>query len=656
MSKKILSFLVAILFVSITYAQVNDPILFKVDGEPVLLSEFKYIYEKNNRDKADYSEATLTEYLDLYKKFKLKVRKARDMKLDTVPVLKSELAGYRKQLAKSYLVDNEVSEKLVKEVYERQHKDRKIAHIFFSIDKYAPAIRIDAVRKKANDTYNELIAGGDFSAICKKVSEDKSSANNEGDLGFFAIPMPDGFYDMETVMCELKPGEISKPVRSRLGFHIIKLVEDRTARGEIEIAQILVRKKLKNQTLLNAKNIIDSVYSKLESGIAFEALAKQYSQDKKTAKKGGNMGFFGIGKFDQRFEDAAFNLKNDGDYSKIVETKIGYHIIKRVSKQDNSNYNIVKKRIKGQIAKDSRFEMAKKTLIERIKKDAGFILNQELLDKFIAGIESDFYTYAWKSIEKDNSVLISFGEDVSYSIKTFSDYCRSNARIRVKFSKKMPIGEAVNSLLESFIDDKAIVYEEKSLEAKYPDFKSLMREYEEGILLFEATKLNVWDKASNDTLGLQSYFESNRNNYYWDERANVEEFLIASTDKKVLKKIRKCAKKRKRSSKKILKKFNKKEEVVELREDVLSYNSKDMAGLEWKLGAMSEMKVDESNKRSSFKRLINFEKKRLKTLKEARGYVIADYQDDLELKWVNKLRAEYPIELNKEVFNALIRK
>lgn len=92
----------------------DDPVLFSVKGNPVHVSEFQHIYTKTNQQNADFSEASLKEYLDLYIKFKLKVQKARDMQPDTVPAFQSELDGYRRQLAASYLVDKEVTDKLVR--------------------------------------------------------------------------------------------------------------------------------------------------------------------------------------------------------------------------------------------------------------------------------------------------------------------------------------------------------------------------------------------------------------------------------------------------------------------------------------------------------------------------------------------------------------
>ncbi|HHH53867.1 MAG TPA: peptidyl-prolyl cis-trans isomerase, partial [Bacteroidetes bacterium] len=277
----------------------NDETLFTVGGEKVPVSEFLYIYQKNLGDKADFSEKSLKEYLDLYIKFKLKVKKAKDMKLDQSPAFKNEMKGYREQLAKSYLVDKEVSEKLIKEAYDRMQKDLSVSHILIST---GPANRDEAKAKdKINKIYNELKNGASFSDLAKKYSNDKYSKNDGGNLGWVTAMLPNGFYEFENQIYSLKKGEFSQPFRSKFGYHIVKLNDERPARGEIEASHILVRDKIKGKPVPDAKNKIDSIYNKLKAGENFVQLARKYSQDDKTAAKGGYLGFFGINKYDQTF-------------------------------------------------------------------------------------------------------------------------------------------------------------------------------------------------------------------------------------------------------------------------------------------------------------------------------------------------------------------
>jgi len=301
----------------LSYGQDADPILFTVGDDEVRVSEFQYIYEKNNADKADYSKASIDEYLNLYEIFKLKVHKARENGLDTIKTLQKELEGYRKQLANSYLKDKEISSRLVEEVYKRSQKDIEVSHIFIAAEPKASSEKILNAENMINDIHGKLKrnGGSGFKGMAKTLSEDKVSSKKDGYLGYYTAPLPDGFYQFENAMYATPKGQISAPFRSKMGYHLIKVTDIREARGEMEIAHILVRKSEKGTLRVNATEKSDSVYKLLKAGKSFEALAKDFSDDKKTNTKGGYLGFFGVNQYEKAFEDAAFALKNDGDYS-----------------------------------------------------------------------------------------------------------------------------------------------------------------------------------------------------------------------------------------------------------------------------------------------------------------------------------------------------
>ena len=318
-------------FSVLSLAQDTDPVLFTVDGLPVHVSEFKYIYSKTNGDKADFSKKSLEEYLDLYVRFKMKVKKARDMKLDTIPSLQQELAGYRRQLANSYLVDKEVTEKLVREAYARSKKDIDISHILFLIKPDAPAADTLAMYQKAMAAKKRLDAGESFSKVAREVSQDKTAKTNGGRIGFLTALLPSGFYQMENAMYNTPTGKVSLPVRTPVGYHLIKKEGERPARGEIEVAHILIRNDKHPNN--GAKAIIDSLYQELQNNGDFTDLAKRHSEDGRTAKRGGYLGIFGINKYERKFEDAAFALSKDNEISKPFASSIGWHIIKWMSKK-----------------------------------------------------------------------------------------------------------------------------------------------------------------------------------------------------------------------------------------------------------------------------------------------------------------------------------
>lgn len=650
--KLLFAILFAIVSISSTYCQGEDEVLFTVEGSPVLVSEFNYIYTKNNGDKADYSRASVEEYLDLYKKFKLKVQKARDMKLDTIPALISELAGYRKQLADSYLTDKEVTETLIKEVYDRQNYDVKVRHIVARYPNRATEDQIKEAKEKIDAVYAEIKSGKSFVDMAKIHSDDVNTKNNGGELSYLTAMLPDGYYEFENAMYSLKEGEISEPVQSNIGFHLVQVIDKRPARGEMHVAQILIRKKEKGQVVSDAKQRIDSVFTKLQRGASFEEMVALHSEDSNTKSKGGDLGVFSISTYEKSFEDAAYALKRDGEISEPVETSIGWHILKRIEKPEKPDYDKVRRRLQAEIKKDGRYQIAKNQMIEDIKKEANLIENLDLLNSFIDSLDESFYSYKWRFDSGLRGTLFTLGGQ-EYSLVAFANDLKQNTRTRLRISKDTPIKESVMDLYNEYINNEALKYEEENLENKYPEFAALMREYREGILLFEATKINVWDKASQDTSGLRKFYEANKSNYMWKERADLETYYIKTKDEKLVGKISKYLKKH--SYEEVMQKFNTIEEPITFEEGTYERGDLEIAGIAFKEGGISDERFDEKRQAFKIRHIVHIEPAKPKTLKDAKGYIIADYQDSLDKSWVKSLQEEYSVTVNEEVLEKLIK-
>jgi len=634
-------------------AQSADPVLFTVDNKPVHVSEFDYIYKKNNGKNANYSDQSLREYMDLYIKFKLKVAKAKSLQLDTIKALQTELAGYRKQLSNAYLVDKEVTNFLVDQAFERKQKDIKVSHILITVDPQASRDTEAQILEKVYHIKEKLNNGAPFEDMAATLSDDKASAERKGLLGWLTAILPSGFYEFENAIYNTKVGEISQPVKSRLGYHIIRVDEIREARGEMEVAHILVRKAKDGKEVVNAKEMIDSLHQRLIKGDSFTKVAKEFSDDKNTANKGGFLGYFGIGLYDPRFEEAAFALQNDDDFSGPVESPIGWHIIKRIGKKDYTNETKMKSAIKNQISKNDRFDIARSNKIQDILKEANFTEDKKVLSHFIDSLSTGFYSYKWQVPSLPAKNLFSLENFASYSINDFGAYCKKNTRRRAQFSKNTPLREAATTMYKEYIDEKALQYEESNLEQKYPEFKALMREYAEGILLFEVTKENVWDKAQSDTVGLKKFYNENKENYSWEERARISMYKVKSSDKDFLQKISKMIEKS--GADFTINTTNKdSKEVIEREVRTLEKSSELIKDMKWKLG---EVKIDinQVSNESQILRIEELMKPAQKSLKEARGYIIADYQDQLEQIWVQSLSEEFVVNVKEKVLKSLIK-
>jgi peptidyl-prolyl cis-trans isomerase SurA len=374
-----------------------------------------------------------------------------------------------------------------------------------------------------------------------------------------------------------------------------------------------------------------------------------------TAPKGGYIGFFGINRYQKNFEEAAFALKNDGEYTAPVETTIGWHIVKRISARPVAAFETMKRGLSDRVKRDGRSEVAKQSIISRIQREGKF---QEFAAPLTAWgqlqLDSVFHTFKWKpDPAKPQTPLFAFGPQ-NYTLAEFEEYCSRASRDRMR-GKGYPVDETIARLYKAWKDETTLRYEESQLDQKYPEFKSLMREYEGGMLLFEAAKVEVWDRANTDSVGLEQFFNANlKTKYLWDERAKVFIYTLKSDDPKLLKKVLDLA--AKKPTAEVLKKINKKGEVLTVLER--SYEkgkNKDLDGL-WRAGAISAAKTDAGTKTASFTKVESIEPPKPKALSEARGYAVAEYQDFLEKRWIEQLRQEYPVTINREVFERLIKK
>lgn len=647
------AFLVVIVlsvFSSLSAQTQNDPVLFTVEGKDVPVSEFEYIYQKNNRDDANYSRSSIDEYLDLYVKFKLKVQRARELQLDTIQSLQDELGGYRNQLAKSYLNDKEVKSRLVQELYQRMQSDVHLAHILIKVSNNAKGEELSKAQAKIDNAYDRLKAGESFEKVAKEISEDSNTKDQGGDLGYLTAKFPNGFYAFETAAYSLKPGEFSKPVRTALGLHILKLHDKRPARGEVDASHILARVGEDGSESKKAEQKINQIYKNLEGGADFEELARSMSEDSESAPKGGYIGSFGINTYEQIFEDAVFNLPEDQEYSKPIRTSLGWHIVKRVKKKDIPPFEAVERKLEGQITRDERINIARESMVGTIMKESGFRADSAVLENILEKLDQSFYTYQWTAPELREATLITFDDGTTATNTEFMRWLRINARSRLRLDKEAGLDKALYAMFDDFTETQCLAYEERNLERKYPEFKALMREYEEGILLFEVTKMAVWDKAAQDTAGLNKYFQAHRDKYMWPERLLITEYTLDSNAIDKMPKILKWEKKMDPSS--LAQKVNKKEEILSFQ--TRKIDQKDVGDLPWTAGYISEpMKTPAGT--LQFTKVEKIIQPEHKNLNEARGYIIADYQDQLEKEWIADLKSRYEVKINEPVVEKLIK-
>jgi len=635
-------------------AQKDGDVLFTVADKPVTVGEFKYIYGKTNGDKISYDAESVNEYLDLYERFKLKVARARAMGLDTVKALQNELEGYRRQLADNYLVDNQVTNRLVEDLYRRRQTDIEFSHILWKFKGNPTSADTLAL-------YNEVLAAKknitakNFAAEATRLSEDQYSAKKGGRIGFFNAPFPKGMHKLEAALYESPEGKVVGPVRTALGYHLAIKTATRPARGEMEVGHILIRRPEGTTGQMPEPAQLQSARKMLANGKDFAEVAKLVSEDGKTKGNAGYLGFFGINKYDPAFENAAFALTEDGQVSDIVETKAGWHLIRRISRRGVQPLSDARPLLEKKVKADARFEDAKKQMLRDIRTKANVKEDKAVYGRYVATlVDSTFFDFRWKpDADVDKSPILTFNGDYKVGLPQFQEYLRKNSRKRVSMGRNGNVHTVARNMYNDWVDEQVMTYAESRLEDDFPEFAALMREYREGILLFEATKIEVWDKAGEDTTGLKAYFADNRDDYQWEERARVTAYTLNAKAGIDVNEVLAFAKAN--GMDKTLDKFGRDNLTATSNEYEFSRLKDAGEGLEAKAGSTTKVINDMRVGQFTFSKVEELLPARTKELKEARGYVIADYQDQLEREWVKMLRKQFPVKVNKKVLAKLIK-
>ncbi len=638
---------IALLLVNTAISQSNkDASLMTIAGKKVTVGEFEQVYHKNNNKDAANDTKSLNDYVDLFVNFKLKVKEAEELGLDTAKAFKEELGGYRKQLAQPYLTDKDVNDKLLTETYNRLKEDVHASHILVKVGE-------NALPKDTLESYNKImkirariLKGEDFNKVAseKGISDDPSAKDNGGDLGYFtALQM---VYPFENAAYTTKVGQVSMPVRTRFGYHIIKVSDRRPAQGEVLVSHIMVKTtpNMSKDDSLNFFKKITQILDTIKSGKAkFEDMAQKYSDDKASGKKGGELPWFGTYKMPPEFEKAAFALKNKGDISEIVKTKYGYHIILLKDRRGLASFDDMKNELKGKVTKDSRSQVGRESLIAKIKAEYKFKENAKMRDEFYKVMDTTLFNGKWEVAKAKTLTKTMFTlNDKNYSQTDFANYIALHQSKRAKSDYEM----VVNQLYKQFVDETVVAYEEGRLDVKYPEFKALMQEYRDGILLFELTDQKVWSKAVKDSVGSKEFYDKNKSNYMYEERADAT--VYSCTDEKVAKQVRDLMKKKK-SEREITDIVNKDSQLnLQTESKVFTKGENEFVDKNWNPGTSADIKSEKDKKT-----IIVVTNKLMapspKSYSDAKGMVTADYQTYLEKDWIASLKKKYPVTIDKAV-------
>jgi len=626
-------------------------VLFTIDDKPYYTDEFTRVYNKNLDLVKDESQKDLTQYLELFIGYKLKINKANKLGLQNGEAYKNELATYRTQLSKNYLTDSKVTKELVEEGYQRSLKEIRASHILITLDENAAPADTLVAYNKIMDIRKRALNGEDFGELAVQNSQDPSAKDNRGDLGYFSSFRM--VYAFESAAFKTPKGKISNPVRTRFGYHIIKVDDERANRGEVTVAHIMILnpKEDKPEEKAAAEAKIRDIYKKIQQGESFESLAKQFSEDKSSSSKGGLLSRFGSGQLSsEEFENAAFSLTADKPVSEPFQSKFGWHIVKLIEKHPLKSFDEMKAELENKVGKDDRSRLITNSINEKLRKQFPIKRDNKVYSAATKTVNDTYYENKWeipadtKPYDKKLFAIKERTVTGTDFLKFVKDQEKGNNTIK-------PVSQLTDNLYEKFVDVQLNKYYIDNLENTFPDFAAIMDEYRDGLLLFDLMEKEIWERSKTDTIGLKNFFEANKANYNWKKRLDVT--IASSTDMNVIK-----------NAQKMLKGNSTPEQLKE------KLNTKDKVNLMTNSGVFEEGNealpknikfetgVSEIIKDGEYYFVAKVNKvlpEGQKTLDESKGKAINDYQQYLEQNWVSDLKKEFTVKTYPEVFERVKR-
>jgi len=641
-------------FVSIsalTFSQKTEKkILLTIDDEPVYLDEFTRVYEKNLEMVQDENQRTKESYLDLFVNYKLKTKEAFSQELHKNKGFIKEYESYRNQLANNYLYEQDITEELMLEAYERLQEEVDASHILIRLTlNSTPKDTLEAYNKIL-DIREKALAGEDFESLAKQYSEEPNAKESGGSLGYFkGLGM---VYPFETAAYNTPVGGISDVIRTQFGYHILKVNGRRPVSNEVTVAHIMVADKNDGNDE-TAKERINEILNRVKQGEDFGDLARQFSEDQGSAKKGGVLNRFGSGRLNApKFEEASFNLKNPGDVSEPVKTKFGWHIIKLIERHPKESFEEIREELFRRVKNSDRSKVIVKSVNESIKERYNFQEVENPLPFFNSYVSDSITKRNWVKTNhpKLNTTAFKIGNK-NYKFSDFADFIENTQKKGVlSDSKELQLVVYYEQFQEKMIDE----FFKYSLEEENQEFANLLSEYRDGLLIYDLMQKNIWEPSKTDSIGMNTFFENNRDSYIWNTR--VKGLIASTSDKKIANQIKKMLSKN-ATIDEIKSTFNT-EEVVnviltegtfEMQNSMLPLNFKTTKGV----SKIYDISTDKSTNSSQFI-VVNVEEvipQTYKELDEVRGRVMSDYQAHLEKEWMKKLHKKYNVTIDKSVLN-----
>ena len=623
-------------------AEASKPLFF-VNKKPVSVAEFSYLYRKNHQHKPEeFTKEKIEAYLQLFINYKLKVEEALSRGMDTTSTFRREYQTYRDELLKPYLPDANVIDSLVMLTYQRLREEINVSHILIQVAPNATPADTLAAYERITEVRNRALAGADFGALAGEFSEEPRAEETQGNLGFFtAMQM---VFPFEQAAYTTPVGQISAPVRTRFGYHILKVHERRPSRGEVEVSHIMVR-TAPNRDDLRSRNAIFDIYDKLQKGMSWEELCQQYSEDPNTKDTGGKLRPFGVGGMASapEFQEIAFSLTKPGEISDPVRTQFGWHILRLESRIPLPPFEEVKPALTQRVSRDERVTISKAAIRQRMRTEYGFVENEPVKTK-LWDVADSVTSGSLSTVESLLQEILFTVSGQDYQVNDFLLFLRGQPQPPQSTSATKNLDDAY----ARYTDHVHLRLVEEKVKQASPDYKWLLKEYYEGILLFEIMEQEVWSRAMSDSIGQRNYFDRNAAKYMAGERIAAK--IYSAHAEEPLKTLQKMLAEGQTEVREFL-------AANRMRVDSGAFERNDrtiFSGVDWSPGLKMA-------RQSGIYYLIEIEKilpPGPKTFTEARASVISDYQTFLEDSWISELKRKFGVKVDKKAkknaFEALV--
>ena len=642
-----------LLFLFIGYfngnAQNKKNVLLTINSNPVYSSDFTKVFNKNLDLVVEESQKNVAGYLDLFIDYKLKITEAYAQELDKNQQYIKEFKKYEDQLAKKYIYDKRVVSKLVEEAYDRSLEEINAEHILvLSNLNDSPNDTLKAYNK-IKEAHVKALKGENFTSLVIEYSEEPGAKKSKGKLGYFtAFQM---VYPFENTAYNTKVGEISQITRTSFGYHIIKINDRRKKKPKINVSHIMIFSN-KDKKAEDPEERINELYAMIMQGEPFEKIAKQFSEDKNTGVKGGQLKTFGPGDLKApKFENAAYSIKNEGEIIAPIQSAFGWHIIRLNEKFSIPSFEEQKDDIEKKVKGGARALVVTQAINNKIIKKYGFKEGESYISYFNNFVNDSILSRKWtySSIPlTENQILFTIGDhDVTYT--DYAEYLRDNQKTIKKYINKESL---LIDMYVKFKNETLKNYFKERLEVENTEYATIINDYRNGLLVYDVMNKNIWQIAKTDSTGLKDYYEKTKNNYKWKKRLDVD--IYSSSDEITTKQVQTLLMRGEESAT-IKKQINSDGKInVITVSDVFEIDQSELPE-----DLIPEKGVSDIKLNDGFYVVVNIKELIEPTLKEfdeVRGTVISDFQTEIEKKWMQSLRDKYEVKINNKSLKKLKKK